>query len=628
MKKLKITLFFAGFVVFVFVSGAFFNPIQASVAEGPTAVWKDSLLQTQLQICGGDTYMVIPAVDADDAQLEYATGGGTYIRHQVADIYFEKDIDFDLEESVPTMYGMDSLQYDHDFYINDSIDTGVKVEETSGNDDPTETTALSMGDAYGYSKVTLAADSGDTYAGYSYTTIYFTDTDQDGVQDDAEDAYLSDFDENCYIMIGMKGDWSNVSATAGDNIVECDLTFATSGSDFELESHVTADADGNTGWSNFDDGSADNKATFLYANADNQFVVFYYDLGIMDNYDEDDYSTWKGLKKATFRNIGYGDAATSELWVYFITFIKKPQTWNYGTDKRPSITAGGEYDVDSNFIPTYTAASESDGGMYLNAGSDIDVPVTTVTESSDVTSAYSNLINTDELMYNGYKLPLNWRKAKIESDQGETAIYDDYNMYLLPMKTSKYNSKAELVQASHSKGGALVRETFYFDMSGMQDIDTSASLLTWDTSTDKIQLMDYVDYTHFASDIWTAADVGQMVEKCTETLADTQDSWEEIQSAWSTDSPGTSTGNKGWVTWQIVKQPSTTTGDVIKIVRETRFNPKWDPIKDLVPAAGSPVMTEKVLLLGGAGALVGIGVIIVGLFVYRGRKKHSGRGRR
>jgi hypothetical protein len=627
MQKFKFKAFLSAFAILLFVGGVFFGPTPIVIADGPTNVWQDSLLQTQLQLCGGDILHVLPEVDADDSQLELITGGGTYLRPQITDLFYEKDIDFDLEESVPLMYGMDSAQYDHEFYINDSVDTGVKVEETGGNGDPVETTAFSMGDTYGYGKVTLNADSGDTYAGYSYEMDVFHDVDNDGVKDDNENEYLSDFDENGYVMIGMKGDWSNVSATALDNVVECDLTFTTSGTDFELESHITADADGNTAWSNFDDGSADNKASFLYANADNQFVSFYYDLTLMDNYDEDDYSTWKGLDKITFRNIGYGDSGTSEQWVYYIVFIKNPSVWNYGTDKRPSITVGGEYDVDSNFIPSYTAASESDGGMYLNAGSDIDVPVTTVTESSDVTSAYSNLINTDELMYDGYKLPINWRKVKIESDQGETAIYDDKNMYLLPMKTSKYNSKANLVQENHPTGGTLVKETFYFDLSGMQDIDTAASLLTWDSSTDKIQLMDYADYNFFASDVWTKADVGQMVESCVETLAKTQNSWEEIQSAWGTDSPGTSTGNKGWVTWQIVKQPSATTGDVLLIERETRYNPDWDAIKNLAPAADSPIMTKRTIMLAVGGGFLGLVGLIGAIIVYKSRKQTRSRGR-
>lgn len=287
MRTITKKQMFALLAITIFIGGALFASPSSVIALDAG----ERLMQTELRLGGGDVLMCTSDVDADDWQLSLQSGGGTQLLPQIDNLIFEKAIDFDLEESQAMQYGMDTSQYDDECFINNSVNTGVKVEETGGSDDPVETTAFSIGSEYGYGKVTMAAASSDTYGGYYYDTNFFDDEDNDGVLDDGEDAYLSDFNEDCYILIGAKADWSNISTTAGDNLIRIGIYFTTSGTDFEVEAHITADTDGNTGWSNFDDASADNKATFLYANADNQFVAFYFDMSLMNNYDEDDYSS-------------------------------------------------------------------------------------------------------------------------------------------------------------------------------------------------------------------------------------------------------------------------------------------------------------------------------------------------
>jgi hypothetical protein len=591
--------FLASFLIIVVGSSFIATPVTA-VEPG------ERLMRTKLRIGGGDILMATSDVDADDWQLELMSGGGTRLHPQIADIIFEKSIDVDIEDSQMLMMGMDSGQYNSEMFINDTVNTGVKVEETSGNDDPTETTAFSIGTEFGYSKVTLAADSGDTYAGYSYTMDLFYDEDNDGVEDDSEYGYLSSFNDDCYIYVTMKADWSNISATAGDNLAEVDIYFTTSGTDLEIEAHVTADADGNTGWTNFDDGSADNKATFLYANADNQFVGFLFDLDTMNQYDEDDYSSIKGLDKIVVRNIGYGDSATSELWVYNIVFIKKADTWNYGTDKRPSITNEGQLDVDDDFIPSYTAASESDGGMYLNSADDIDLPITAVTESSSVTSAFSNLINTDSQLKDQDSVPLNWRKLKFESDQSGTNKEDDYNLALLPTTyTPSKILKSDL-------GGIVVEESFTWDLTGMDDIDTSTYLMTWDTSTDKCYVEDYLEYSKVAPDIWDHSDPALLVEGAWEGLASTYTATDDLKSAWASET------DFSYIQLVLTKQPDTTTGDILKLVRQVRFH--VDYVGEIPEKGGAPLFNQKLFTYVALGA-GGLGLVATILLIGRIKKR-------
>lgn len=615
MKKLLL-VFFKYFALFLMLMMILFSPSSPALALSSG----ETLLMTQLNLSGGDILHCTSDVDADDWQLEIASGGGTYLRPQIDGLIYEKGIDADIEDSQIMCMGMDETQYDHPYYINDTCESGTKIEETGGNGDPVETTAFSMGDEYGYGKTTLNADSGDTYAGYYWRTDLFDDVDADGVKDDAENGYLSDFNEDSYIMIGAKADWSNVSATAGDNIAEISLVFATSGTNFEVEAQITADADGNTGWTNFDDGSADNKMTFMYANCDNQFVAFYFDLSTLDHYDEDDLSSIKGLDYIDYRLIGYGDSATAELWIYYLAFVKNPAVWNYGVDKYPTITADGEKDVNNNLVPSYVAASESDGGMYLYSNDDTDLPVTTVTESSSVTSAYSNLINTQQPLQDGDKLPLNWRKFKIESDQGETNIQDDKNIILNPISSGKYKYKAEVIK-NHPDGGVEVKETMYWDLSGMGKIEDSDYLLTWDSTTDKVQVLDFIKYSRFPDKIYTDKDAGDFVVSAYEEFGETRDVVDDLKSGWGDDTPTTTT--EGWVSYQLKNQPDTTDGELLTLTRNVRYDGDFIDEKDIGIKEGGPMWYEKVnslIVIGAAGASVILAVLGLKLVINKRKK--------
>jgi hypothetical protein len=610
MNKRKILYGFTFLALVLVLSGLFFAaplPIFA-LAQG------ERLMGSILEIGGGDIYMVTKDVDADDAQLVLQSGGGTKLTPQVDGLIFPKNIDFDLSEGQAMMMGMDTSQYDDEVFINASANGGTKIEETGGNDDPVETTAFSIGSDFGYGKTTLAADSGDTYAGYYWRTDFFDDVDADGVHDDAENGFISDFNEDSYILIGAKADWSNISTTALDNLAEISLIFTTSGTNFEIEAQISADADGDTGWANFDDGSADDKASFAYENCDNQFVAFYFDLSIMDNYDEDDYSTIKGLDYIDYRLQGYGDGATAELWVYYVAFVKDPSIWNFGSYDRPAITDSGTHDIPKTFIPSTTAGSESDGGMYLNYAT-LDVPVTTVTESSSVTSAYSNLINTDEQLVDGDVLPLNWRKVKFESDQSGTNKEDDYNLQLLPIDSGQYAYTAEIIR-SHPDGGVEVKETFFFDFSGMDNIDTSASLLTWDTSTDKIYLEDEIEYDNMALDVKTSKDPADLVVDATEGLANTFDATKYLKSDWADEA------DEAFIQYTLNKQPSTTTGDILKFVRNIRYSADYVKDLEVVAQQGGPFWQTQIgnPLIVIAGAVVVI-LGIIGVAKLKGKKR-------
>lgn len=603
MKTRKIQLFTL-ITLTLMVAGVFLVAPNSTFAldEG------ERLMSSKLRIGGGDILHVIPEVDADDWQLEIQAGGGTKLLPQISKLVYPKAIDVDLEDSQLMMMGMDTSQYDDEVFINASVNAGVKIEQTGGSDDPVETTAFSVGSEYGYGKTTLAADSSDTYAGYYWRTDFFDDVDNDGVEDSGENAFLSDFNEDCYIMIGAKADWSNVSATSLDNLAEISLVFTTSGTNFEIEAQISADADGDTGWANFDDGSADNKATFAYENADDQFVAFYFDLSIMNQYDEDDYTSIKGLDYIDYRLQGYGDAGTAELWVYYVAFVKNPAVWNYGTYERPAITDSGTKDIPKTFIPSYTAASESDGGMYLNYAT-LDIPVTTVTEASSETSAYVNLINTDEQLIDGDVLPLNWRKFKIESDQSGTNKEDDYNLELLP------TYKPSIVR-SHAEGGVEVKETFTWDLSGMDDIDTSAYLMTWDTSTDKMYVQDYLEYSNLPADLRDSADPADLVVSATEGLANTYDATNGLKSAWSGEV------DFAYIQYVLGKQPDTTTGDILKFVRNIRYDS--DYVKDLDVPAGADTPYWQTTVATPAIIFAGIITVVLGIFgisKLRGRKK-------
>lgn len=604
-KKLN---FFAVVFLALFVSVLFIAP------TAPTLALADGerLMQTELRIGGGDILMCTSDVDADDWQLNLQSGGGTQLLPQVDDLIFEKAIDVDITDSQIMMQGMNSAQYDDEVFINNSCDSGVLIEETGGNADPVETTAFSIGSEFGYGKTTVNVDSSDTYAGYYWQTDFFDDVDNDGTQDDAEYGYLPDFDEDSYIMIGAKADWTNISTVAGDDVAEISLVFTTSGSDFEIEAKITADADGNTGWSNMDDGSADNKMTFLYANADAQFVAFYFDLSMLNNYDEDDLSSIKGLDYIDYRITSYGSSSTAELWVYYVAFVKNPSVWNFGSYDRPAITSQGTHDIPKTFIPSLTAAAETDGGMYLNYAT-LDVPVTTVTESGDVTSAYTNLINIDEQLVDGDIIPLNWRKIKFESDQGETNKEDDRNLALLPT-----SYKPEIIR-SHPDGGVEVRETFLWDMTGLDDIDTSTYLMTWDASTDYVYVEDRILYDNLASDIWDTKDPSTCVLESYEGLAATdeqnKDVTKDLQSAWNGEA------DEVFAQYTLSKQPDTSDGDILKFVRHVRYDA--DYVKDLnvVAAEGSPfwiqtVQTPVIFALGIIGLVLGI----IGVSKIRGKK--------
>ena len=556
----------------------------------------DRLMRSKLRIGGADILMGDTSFDADDAQL-LVDVDGTTLQPQIADLIFPKGIDFDLEDSQMLSMGMDLSQFSSELFINGSMGSGTEHEESSCTD-PTETTALSFGTESAYNLVTLAADSSDVYSGFYYDMEFFYDVDNDGVEDDSELDYLPDFNEDCYFYITAKGDWSNVSTTAGDNVMEIDMYFTTAGADLELESHITADADGNTGWTNFDDGSADNKATFLYANADDQFVAFFWDLSTLDVYDEDDYSSIKGLDKIRIKNTGWGDSATSALTIYNIAAIKKADVWNYGTDKRPAMTPSGCLNVDNDFIPSLTASVETDGGMYLF--DDIDLPVTTVTESSDVTSAYSNLINTDEAVADGDKLPLRWRKLKVESDQTGTNKEDDFNLELLPTTYSFSQVR------NHPDGGVEIKEKFTFDLTGMDDIQTAASLMTWDTSTDKMYIQDYLTYSKMASDIYDSNDPAELVCSAFEGAFSTYDAVDDLKSSWAAET------DFSYIQYVLVKQPSTTTGDILVFERSIRYDA--DAIPDDTPVAGgSPIAiarSNSFLIVCGLG-LVGVVVALL-----------------
>ena len=592
------------------IGGAFMMASQSTFALAPG----ERLMSSKLRIGGGDILHCTSSVDADDWQLALQAGGGTKLLPQINSLIYPKAIDVDLEDSQIMMMGMDNSQYDDEVFINASVDSGVLIEETGGNADPVETTAFSIGSEFGYGKVTVNVDSSDTYAGYTWQTDFFDDIDNDGVQDDSENGFLSDFDENTYIMIGAKADWTNISTVALDDLAEISLVFTTSGTDFEIEAQISADADGDTGWANMDDGSADNKASFAYENADNQFVAFYFDLSIMNQYDEDDYSTIKGLDYIEYKIQSYGSSSTAELWVYYVAFVKNPAVWNYGAYERPAITDAGTKDIPKTFIPSNTASSESDGGMYLNYDS-MDIPVTTVTESSSVTSAFSNLINTDEQLLDGDILPLNWRKFKIESDQTGTNKEDDYNLELLPTYTPG-------VVRNHPDGGVEVKETFTWDLSGMQDIDTSAYLLTWDTSTDKCYVQDYLEYSHMPADLRDSADPADLVVSAFEGLASKYDATNDLKSAWSGEV------DFAYIQYVLNKQPSTTTGDLLKFVRNIRFDAGWDEIQSLQPASGGEIEIQRVAMYAIGGGLIGLVAIVAGVVVYKNRKGSSGRGRR